>query len=316
MASLHDLAEPWLRSDQGGRIGELIEQVSWLGRELYQDYEPYEYETFSERLVAWLEQVDNDNDRQTLFSILDHLFFVGRREFESLCRAAYNEGIIRWLIDCLDLPVDSPNLDLQLAEAVKGTWFCPVTDSMRINAFLKVNRLTGQSYRPDFRSLAQFADAKVVREFMGTKLKRIVLLEDFVGSGSQLEAPAKFAASIDSDVQILLVPLICCPKGLEKALELAAAHSNLSLTTVLELSKDLLVQPFGPTDEADGFEQIRDLVDRTKGRLSLPNQQNPFGYRSTGALVVMYSNCPDNTLPIIHDDRGAWSALFPRIERE
>lgn len=317
MTSLHDLTEPWLQTEKGARIGELIEQVSWLGQRLYQDYEPYEYETFSERLVAWISQVDDDRDRQTLFRMLDNLFFVGRREFESLCRAAFHDSIVRWLIEREQLAIDAQDLDSKLSEAVARTWFCAVTDSMRINAFLKVNGLRGQSHRPDWRSLAMFAQPNAVQDFMKERnLERIVLLEDFVGSGSQLEQPVKFAASISTDIHILVMPLICCPKGLEKGIELQAEHQNVTFSTVLNLSQKLLVAAHEQTGEPEEFEAIRNLVDRVKPRFSSANAHQPFGYRATGALVVMYSNCPDNTLPIVHDDRGEWHALFPRIERE
>ena len=55
---------------------------------------------------------------------------------------------------------------------------------MRINAFYHLNNISGTSYRPDWLSLAKFGDRKAIADFLAAGgIERIVLLEDFVGSG-------------------------------------------------------------------------------------------------------------------------------------
>jgi hypothetical protein len=311
-----DAVQPWLNGEDGDRVAELMRQAEWLGRKLYQDYEPNEYESFDERFGKWVANVDSDRDRRSLFNLLDHIFFVGRREFEALCRAAYNGEILRWIIDRVDAPIDAPDTNEIIREAVGRTWFCPITDSMRINAFLKVNQLEGQSHRPDWRSLARFADPEKVRRYMdASKLDRVVLLEDFVGSGTQMKSAAEFAAETSDRVPFLIVPLICCPKGVEVGERLKAEYANFHFSPVLEISDRLLLREEPREGEPAAFSEARSLTLNVRDRFDARNAAEPFGFKSTGALVVMYSNCPNNTVALIHNESEHWKALFPRIQR-
>ena len=161
-------------------------RVGYLERRLFDDYEPSQYWRFKEKLDGWLANLSEDDLQRTLYKLIGCLFFVGRREFESLCRAAFHGPITRWLIDQTDLQLWDPIGQNKLSSAADQTWFCPVTDSMRINAFLKVTNLEGQKHRPDWRSLARFGDPKRIVDFVRReKIKRIALLEDFVGTGLQ-----------------------------------------------------------------------------------------------------------------------------------
>jgi hypothetical protein len=116
----------WLRSDDELEILDVNNRVAYLERRLFDDYEPSQYWHFKQRLDKWLANLDEDHFRQTLYKLVGHLFFVGRQEFESLCRAAFHGPITRWLIDRIDLQFTDPNAETKIADAVKRTWFCPV----------------------------------------------------------------------------------------------------------------------------------------------------------------------------------------------
>lgn len=310
------IVEPWLEEDSDGRLLELMRQVQWLGRELYGDYEPNRYESFDERFAKWISNVESENDKKTLFDLLDQIFFVGRREFEALCRAAFSGPVSRWLVDVAGIPVDAQDATDRIAAAVESTWFCPVTDSMRINAFLKLNQIEGKQYRPDWRSLQQFGDpGKILKHMEKSGLQRLVLLEDFVGSGTQMSPPVEFAAANFPKLQILLCPLVVCPKGVEAGEKLEKKYDNLRFSPILRISEHTLIYEKAQAGEQEIFTRIRKLVKSNKNRLSNANRSKPFGFRDVGALIVMYSNCPNNTLPIIHNDSKNWKALFPRIRR-
>ncbi|MDU0342988.1 phosphoribosyltransferase-like protein [Bosea rubneri] len=310
------IVEPWLEGDQDGYFLELMRQVQWLGRELYSDYEPNRYETFDERFGKWIGNVESESDQKTLFELLDQIFFVGRREFEALCRAAFSGPISRWIVDVETIAIDAQNSAELISAAVESTWFCPVTDSMRINAFLKLNHIEGKQFRPDWRSLQQFGDPNKIRRHMAESgLRRLVLLEDFVGSGTQITPPAEFAAANFPEMQILLCPLVICPKGIEAGEALEQRFDNLTFSPVLRTTEQALVHEKAKAGEKEIFTRVRKIINSNKHRFTNPNRRKPFGFREVGALVVMYSNCPNNTLPIIHNDSKNWKALFPRIRR-
>jgi hypothetical protein len=259
--------------------------------------------------------------------MIPYLFFVGSREFMALYRAALNGAITRWLVDQEGLKFSEPDFLKTLRTAIQATWFCGITDSMQIAAFHHVNNIEGSDSRPDWRSLATFADKRRISVFMRTNnLKRLVLLEDFVGTGKQMSTAVHFAASLPDSPSILVLPLIVAPLGLKVGQGFAGRYSQVSFATTLALRDEAFVCEVPQVDEQDLYPLIRDLIIRLYPLVSggLPPDDNikpygPFGFnRGTprqGAMLVMYTNCPDNTLPVIHNSSHSWSPLFPRSVR-
>jgi hypothetical protein len=113
------------------------EQIDQLEVELYSEYEPTKgpYPDFWNRLEKWVDNAKTETDQQNLFRLMRHVFFVGPRELDSLYRVAFNSHVARWLIEKKNIKLDDPDASEKLRDAVRHTWFCPLTDSMRINAF-------------------------------------------------------------------------------------------------------------------------------------------------------------------------------------
>lgn len=291
--------------------------TSYLADKLYEDYEPCQFERFADRLDSWLANLDAEDDQKTLYLLLKQIFFVGRREFESLCRAAFHGPIMRWLLDSANIALDNPDISAKYKAAMEETWFCPITDSMRINAFFKVNGINGRELQPDWRSLRKLGDTAKIRDYIEKSgIKRIVLLEDFVGTGIQMGKAITFAAELGEETEVLVCPLIICPEGVKKALELKKKHKNISFAQVMSLPPSMFIRMAAEPTDLPTHAAARELIRKTAPRLSpkaVP--QTPHGFMDTGATVVLYSNCPDNSLPIIHETADAWRPLFPRIRR-
>ena len=150
----------WLKEDGDdlAAIEDAYAQLSWLQHELFNEYEPHPYVKFADRVNGWLDNFPNDADRRAMYRLLPHIFFVGREQMASLSRTAYSDVATRWVIDQAGLTISDPNVAEALAGAMARTWFCPVTDSMKINSFLKLNDLGGHGIRPDWLSLAEVGD--------------------------------------------------------------------------------------------------------------------------------------------------------------
>jgi hypothetical protein len=292
---------------------------------LYAEYEPTRgpHPDFWQRLEAWLDNVADETDQKALFRLVPHLLFIGPREFDSLYRVAYRDTFVRWLIDLLALDVRAPDLDAQIVAAVAGTWFCPITDSMRINAFYKLNRLVGRDLRPDWRSLAQFGSEDKLRCFMKDEsISRLVLLEDFVGTGSQIYDAIQFAGHLTPSVPILVVPLVMCPGAMGTIQTLETQYPHVTISPALTLREDDFISDPPTPNELPLFADIRRIAVATFASLKtglstkeLSQLYEPLGFGSTGGLVVLYSNCPDNTLPLVHRTSDDWHPLFPRASR-
>ena len=315
MNAIFRLVEPWVMEADSDDLVRLRDHLVWLQKELFDEYEPNRYESFDDRVSAWLQNVPDGDDRKSLFRLLEHLFFVGKQQFDSLCRAAYGGQTTRWLIDDIGTNLADPQLILQIEREMRNTWFCPITDSMRINSFLKLNGHPGHNHRPEWRSLQMFADPDKLRKYLGENgIKRLVLLEDFVGSGQQMKEVVAWAASILPQLPILVIPLVCCPAGLDTGSQLSAAYSNVTFEPILRLRPELFLVERPQHGEPEVFTRVRQVILRVSTKLG-GWQHHPFGYEATGALVALYSNCPDNTLPIIHYRGEHWEPLFSRIRR-
>lgn len=319
---IQERLQRWIMAlPDGPEIEAVNQHVEHLARELYWEYEPTKgpFPDFWQRLESWLNNVA-EADQKVLFRLLRHLFFIGPKELDNLYRVAYNEHVSRWLVDQLGLALDDPTLDQQLATALNETWFCPITDSMRINAFYHLNHITGSNLRPDWLSLEKLGSTTQIGAYVAQqRIKHIVLLEDFVGSGSQIKEAVSFAATLPANLPVLCLPLILCPSGVTNLNAWQAAHANLTCDAVLRLAPLDFIGPTPLPNEPALYGDIRPVALTSFATIqrSGPHAQlyTPYGYQQTGGLVVLSTNCPDNTLPLVHFNVPTWSALFPRASR-
>ena len=148
------LIDKWVADGADDRLPEaVVRYLDFPFDQIYSDYEPAPHARIEQRLDEWLGNVSDDQDQREMFLLFMELFFVGRREFDALYRTAYRSVIVPWVIDEASIDLFSPSTVTRLTYEIGRTWFCPITDSLRINAFLKANHLKGHEFRPDWRSL-------------------------------------------------------------------------------------------------------------------------------------------------------------------
>lgn len=308
-------------------------RVIHLEQRLFKSYEPNKFfeGEFWERCEEWLKNVQPDEEKKTLYRLLTQLFFVGPSEFEELFRCAYDGPIVRWLADSEKIDVCAPNSQKLLVKAAEDTWFCPITDSFRINSFFHINNLPANAdFRPDWSSLQALGDVYKLRNYCADKkVKRLVLLEDFVGGGSQSEAAVRFAATHIDDLEVLFTPMIICPDGAVKARTLekemnARRAGALRFDPVLELPSRAFFTANNSDLNAAETLALRGLINSSypavSGGAVIGKPYHMYGFpagKPTGGLVVMFTNTPDNTLPLIHwrPLTGSWQPVFPRHSR-
>jgi hypothetical protein len=339
-ANVAKLVQEWdddlLAATDGERFDHLHERLLFASRQLFWQYLPTissEQPDFEQRLGEWLgQQPVSDAVRQrVLLELAGQLTFYAREDFDKLHESALRGPVTRWLIDTHGLVLSTTDFAARLSDAIElKTWYCGLSDSMAIADFHHVNRIGGINYRPDVRSLAKFSKADVVVEFMrqhrrgndACPLESIVILEDFIGSGTQLrDAKDLIAELCRRGVPILLVPLIVCPAGDQIARNLRSeAGPNLTYSPVLVMQDGDFITETPQTDEPTLHAHVRALINATYADVvgdnaARPRPYRPFGFAQTGAIIVMFSNTPANTLPVIHHDSNQWKSLFPRSAR-
>jgi len=313
-------------SRDGQQIQDVAVLVQQLADELYASYEPTKgpHPNFWQRLDEWLNTRLSDDEQKLLFRLIPHIFFVGPAELDSLYRVAFNGPIARWIIDQTRVMFNEQDIENTLKEAVRTTWFCPITDSFRINAFYHINNISGRDLRSDWRTLAHFNSTKEVVDFLqDERIERIVLLEDFVGSGSQIYDAVVFASALPTKTPVLVVPLVICPDGIILGKVLEKKFANLTFVPVLPVDETDCIFEGPVTGEPTLYAKLRQVIKDTFPLLLEGLTQDeldklahgPFGFAKTGSLIVLWTNCPDNTLPLIHQKSEKWAPLFPRASR-
>ncbi|WP_266160395.1 phosphoribosyltransferase-like protein [Dyella silvatica] len=294
-----------------------------LAIQLYNQYEPTRHHSnrvsrnFLNRLDDWLGCFDKESHKWAAFRSLEYLFFAGQSEFDELYRHVTENVIKRWLVDIANIDIFSRGYSRQLDQELTGCWLCPATDSLRINGFLHISGLTGKSPRPDWMSLAEFGSKEKIQKFVQKeKISSLVILEDFVGSGGQFVEALKFAASVFSG-PILAVPLIVCAPGNTKILSAIKTHKlkNVRYEPGLIVSETCLIQKKPVQGQPKLFEELRSAMKVGYKKIARPMDGEEYGWKGTGSLVVLYSNCPNNTPPMYHASGIAWKPIFPRRAR-
>ena len=283
---------------------------------------------FFNRFESWVNNVDDDSTQKILFRTVPELFYIGSEENYSLYRTALNENIYKWFINSKKISIESPRLNTLLEDELQKTLFCSATDSMSIADFCHVNNIEGAPMRPDLRTLLRVGDANKLTEFIVQNgIQQIVVLEDFVGSGSQLldqdeyggvqDGVIGFTATLTCKPKVLICPLVICPTGVVSLSRASDLYSNVTFSPVLELTSNMFINRFGDDDEEPIYTDIREVANQVHDQVGCRAHFPPLGYRDTGSLTVLSTNCPDNVLPFIffESEESDWHALFPRTSR-
>lgn len=316
------MVDRWGReSGKNQHLSAIRDLLRLLATELYSQYQPFpDALPFWERLRKWLSNVPDGDVRKHLFEFVPWLLFVGRQEMEVMYRAAFTGPISRWIIDEAKLDIAAADFTSRYKKAVDETFFGSIA-GMDIGSFIRVNEVRGQSLRPDFRVLSRLGDPRKASKYLTSIGKlRVVAVEDYVGTGSQMEEAAQFLSCLKK-FQVLLCPLIVAPSGVAMGEELAKRirHLRFAPTFVVPPSATLPAD-FPGIHEPEEISNIRAVAIRfwTQVQGASPDLQlyEPFGFQNTGSLVMTYFNCPDNVPPLIHHLSSTWEPLFRRLYRE
>jgi hypothetical protein len=320
------------------KYGRMLHRLEFYAQNEWKSYLPTEHSEYSrnylDRLAEWIGNVGDEQDQKLLLEYALHISFFSYDDFVALYRTAFRRDISRW-IACQESGTVERAGFRAFSEQVqnelhKTTWYCPVTDSMKINDFCHVNHLGGVSEHPCFSTLHEFAKTDreansgmidIARKYIARKnLRRIVLLEDFVGSGNQCCASVFWAAE-NLGIPVLFVPLFVCPKGLRRFREQEATRvtPKLTIAPIIQLTADdSLGSERGGADGWSISRDVEELANRCHPMVSAGQEaMEVFGFLNTGCSLVLNTNTPNNSLPMIHNRpaTGSWSPIFPRVDR-
>lgn len=321
--------------DEPSHYSTILSQLDYHADREWRVYLPAENPDFNssymERLAAWIGNLDDESDQKLLLEYALYISFFSHDDFVALYRTAFDREITRWVASQVNaqlVPLGGQAFHDQVFRQIhRHTWFCPITDSMDINEFYKVNHLKGVGHRPGFAMLQLLAEragtlnpalaGNVIHYMTQSSLERIVLLEDIVGSGTQCLDAVRWAVS-KLGKPVLFVPLILCPNGVA-ALRNEEQQSNGRLTVrpVIELRRSELLGPERQSEQGWPITEEMEILAK-KYEVMVSGGVDTFGYKDTGCSLATFSNTPDNTLPLVHHKppSGSWNPLYPRVFRD
>lgn len=305
------------------RASSLRSLYETLATQLFWNYEPSRSlpkrsaRDFLLRLNAWLSCFETDSERWVAFKSIEYIFYAGEEDFVELYRCAYEDKIQRALVDFNDMDIFSDQFVSELAVESQAIWVCPLTDSLRINSFLHCTGMPSQSLRPDIMSLMEFGDEEKINSYCkNEKIKYIAIVEDFIGTGSQALKSLKKLEHIYKD-PIVIVPLVICKPGYSKIMSWIETldRDNIRFSPVLIIEDNCMVKKTPSEGEPLLFSALRGVMKSGFDKIGIDLGYGEYGWKDTGSMVVMYSNCPNNTPPIYHATSEKWAPIFPRSDR-
>ena len=322
----------WCQSDDelSTALSKTKSLTDFLDDVLYRDYEGTGVGAQGEfplRLARWIGSADDDVHRKSLYLLLGHLIFFGRQQMQAGYLTAFSKNIALWLMALERVNFFDRRAESKLQAALAKTAFTEVTDSFGIGNFLRWNNIAGHGPRYSWNQHISAWDSQAFnREIMQANSdaprEHLVLLEDFVGSGTQMAKAVTLACAQPERYNVLFCPIVICPRGASAARALVTEYPHFSYAPVIELPASAFITEQPLAGEDIHFQSIRQAMLALHGKVSgtpgsWPESTSPFGYKDTGAIFCKFDNCPDNSLPLLHhrSDLG-WAPLFPRISRE
>ena len=306
--------QKWLLEQTGDlRLVSDCSLIDYLSNTLYHHYEPTTGQSdFRTRLRDWIFSHPLEQRQQVLLQFVPYLLFFGPAEFAVLRRQALYSITARWLVGNASLDLTLATIDNELKRLLHTTVFVALTKSGRLHDFCKTNGVVQDQYlqADTLYSTGITPQQKLyLKNFSG-----IVLIEDFIGSGIQSRDIVEYICTTFCNQSILCVPLLCCPEGSRVGEQMEQSLSNLKFRPVLSLSSAACLTPVSVRGEISLANEMRQLVSALPTEVSGYRPGSPYGFADTGALSVLYFNCPDNVLELVHTDAGkVWSPLFPRV---
>lgn len=270
---------------------------------------PFSYEQFA----AWLSNFDCKKEEYLALQILDNLIVRSN----SMAKASYarllHSTIRQFLIE--NSLIEVGTIQKWKSHLVNGTLaqslrFCPV----------KLDNDQGESGSVIYRMLSEELDTDRYSYAKATKPpKVVVLIDDFIGSGSQFD---DFANQIGLEDLMQQSTVLYCPLiGFE-----------LGIKKIQKKYSQLQIHPAELIYEADGFfygndkelfkNDLQNTVADVKQAFAnmhvkyAPKMDNWFGYEEAGLPLAFEWGCPNQTPPLLYMYKSkyvqSWQQLFGR----
>jgi hypothetical protein len=283
-----------------GDVVDLAQGLSYGGREVN-----------AMELTAWIEQFSDDaRDRYLAFLLLQRLIKEGYYTSAGIYRTILPKlkEAIRRIVPEIETSKGNYLLNVIIASHGREGSSVPAT----VTSLHQVMRIRKDNCVPidEVPALAE-----------GFRRPVILVLDDFVGTGQQLTRAVRSLCELmdqRGDWRDKSVLVIGAAISATQDIAGSEAFGGADVRTVIGQAVTSRLRALDPGaqifDSEDDRARATDLVHVIGNSLV---RNHPLGFGNQGLLVVLESNCPNNTLPVFWQAGTyagrRWRALFPRV---
>ena len=283
------------------------------------------WEANSDHLSLWLNNFQDSEKEAALYLLSKFMYFdhsttreLMRRVYEDL----YRRPIIFKIRKDHDNSADPALIENAFEEVLHQTRFLSVgnpseSSSHLLYYFRQENQLKRELFINPHQLYkhTQIQDGTITASVVTENIKRLIVLDDFCGSGSQAtkfhEEFVKFIKKENEDVKVSYYSLYAIKNGLDKVREL----SYDEVKSIFELDDSYKCfsesSRFFSEDDSKLKSFCKKFCVKYGKRL---DSRNPLGYKKGQMMLGFHHNTPNNTLPIFWGEKD-WNPIFKRYKK-
>ncbi len=272
---------------------------------------------------SWLDNFKEEEKIHAMFLLSKFMYFdnetireLMRRVYEDLFRRPIIYGIRK----SKDNTRDANMIETEYKQQLTRTRFLSIGNPSESSAhllyfFRQENRLERDLFINAHQLYThETGDDGLIAKTVIGDIDRIIVLDDFCGSGSQAtDFDNEFVVNLKKEKPAIIVDyyaLFAIEKGLKK---IKGLHYNRAEAVfVLDDSYKCFSNDsrFFSRDEASIKGECRTLCNKYGRKLEF---RNPLGYKNCQMLLGFHHNTPNNSLPIFWSEKKGWNPIFKRF---
>lgn len=321
------------------------QRIQFLAETKYNRYDQYlPGETFQYRLIKWLVNFDK-KDRDTAMEVVDNLVYLDNHQLRALAVSTFWNSLRAIQDDVLNdlkgkrvLQIHLQKRDGQTLEALKRSVYIAVADDVMFDYFRRRAQRRVQDFAKDnfveYYKLHEQCQKDDLNNL--ENIDRIFLIDQLCGSGTTFlrKENGNWKGKIDrffdiwgnlESKRIYYMPYIMSSVGnvrvmtiLEEWKKEEEVGQQIDVIPTLEvpMSSCLSENPYGPIDMKKPVAGLCEkyFKDCILDEHTRRGGECKWGFGGAGLALVINTNCPNNTMPVVWCNCDGWFPLFPRLE--
>lgn len=302
-----------------GLYDSLDEKIKILHETAWHD----KWQSQGDQYHLWLDNFKEDEKLYAMFMLSKFMYFDNETIRELMQRVyedLYRRPIIYEIRRDRDFIKDECIIEKEFKKRLERTRFLSIGNPSESSAhllyfFRQENRLERDFFINAHQLYTHTNEGDLlIAKTVVDEIDRIVVLDDFCGSGSQATTfDEEFVVNLKKDkpeIKIDYFSLFAIEKGLNKIRHLH--YNRAEAVFVLDntykcFSKD---SRFFSAKDIEIKEKCKSVCNKYGRKLE---PRNPFGYKNGQMLLGFHHNTPNNSLPIFWNEKSSWNPIFKRF---